>query len=209
MSDPATTEPSELQERVARLEAELAAARRRPRRDWDAYAAALASLIGLLALVVGGYTAHLQRQQIRAAVWPRLAFPSSNLTRKLLAVNHGVGPARVTAIRVQVGGKTVRTWGEVIQAFGHADRGYNYSTFDGRVLPAGAEAELFTAHDNPESHRMFDDFLANRRGFGMLVCYCSVLDECWLAGRGALSGPVDGDRPIDRCPIARDERFRT
>jgi hypothetical protein len=32
----------------------------------------IAAGIGLLALLVAGYTAYLQRQQVRAQVWPRV-----------------------------------------------------------------------------------------------------------------------------------------
>jgi hypothetical protein len=204
MSEPV---PTDLEARVAFLEAELRAGRR-PKRDWDAYAAIVASLVGLLALAVAGYTAHLQRQQTRAAVWPRLSIGSSNVTRKLVAENHGAGPARVKAVLVQVDGKTMRSWAEVIKAIGHQDPGYGYRNLVNRVLPPGAAVEIFTAYDTPDSHKMFDDFLGKERGFRMLVCYCSVLEECWIAARGTFPGPIDGDRQIDRCPIAAGERFR-
>jgi hypothetical protein len=39
------------------------------RRDWDAFAAVIASFIGFLALAVSAYTAYVQRQQLRAQVW--------------------------------------------------------------------------------------------------------------------------------------------
>jgi uncharacterized membrane protein YebE (DUF533 family) len=38
----------------------------KPGRKWDAYAAVIASFIGLLALAGSGYTAYVQRQQVRA-----------------------------------------------------------------------------------------------------------------------------------------------
>ena len=41
-------------------------------RNWDALAAIIAALIGAFALVVSGYTAYLQRTQVRAQVWPYL-----------------------------------------------------------------------------------------------------------------------------------------
>ena len=42
----------------------------RRRRDWNGVSAVIAALIGLLALLVSGYTAVLQQQQVRAQVWP-------------------------------------------------------------------------------------------------------------------------------------------
>jgi len=44
----------------------------RRRRDWNGVSAVIAALIMLPALCVSGYTAWLQRQQVRAQVWPRL-----------------------------------------------------------------------------------------------------------------------------------------
>ena len=49
-----------------------AALARLGRRDWDGLAAVIAAFVGLLALLVSGYTAYLQRQQVRAQVWPYL-----------------------------------------------------------------------------------------------------------------------------------------
>src|SRR5947208_17061452 len=42
------------------------------------YDAVIATLVGVCALCVSAYTAHVQRQQVRAAVWPILEFDSSN-----------------------------------------------------------------------------------------------------------------------------------
>ena len=77
---------------------------RRPRRHWDAYAAIIATLIGLLALLVSGYTAYVRRQQLRAQVWPYLTVSSSNVPPSVgyHVINSGTGPARVIAVRVTV-----------------------------------------------------------------------------------------------------------
>jgi hypothetical protein len=42
------------------------------------YETVIATFIALLAVCVAGYTAYMQRQQVRAAVWPILRFDSSN-----------------------------------------------------------------------------------------------------------------------------------
>jgi hypothetical protein len=42
------------------------------------YETVIATLIGLLAVSVAAYTAYMQRQQVRAAVWPILEFDSGN-----------------------------------------------------------------------------------------------------------------------------------
>jgi hypothetical protein len=201
------TDPDALAERVAHLERVLAQ-RERARPDWDSYAAVIASLVGLLALLVAAYTAHLQRKQVRASVWPRMELGGSNMDRKLYAYNPGVGPARITGVKVQVGGKTVRTWDEVVQAFGHKGQHFVYSAISDRVLPAGLRLEIFAAAKDDGSRAMFDDFLRNDQGFAITLCYCSTLDDCWLTGRGRLGDGFQADRPIDHCPIEASESFR-
>ena len=42
------------------------------------YDAVIATFVGLCALCVSGYTAYVQRQQVRAVVWPILEFQTSN-----------------------------------------------------------------------------------------------------------------------------------
>ena len=42
------------------------------------YETVITTLVGFLALCVSGYTAYMQRQQVRAAVWPILEFDSGN-----------------------------------------------------------------------------------------------------------------------------------
>jgi hypothetical protein len=98
--------PEQLQTRLADLEQEVSFLRaaaqaqsRRRHRDWDALAAVIASLVGLLALGISAYTAYVQREQLRAQVWPKLSLGQSNMLHKLYAGNQGVGPARVTAVR--------------------------------------------------------------------------------------------------------------
>jgi hypothetical protein len=48
------------------------------RRGASRYDAIIATFVGFLAVCVAGYTAYMQRQQVRAAVWPILEFDSSN-----------------------------------------------------------------------------------------------------------------------------------
>src|SRR3569832_1502017 len=95
-----------------------ALARTPQRRDWDAFAAVIAALIGLLALCVSGYTAYLQRQQVRAQVWPYLEPGMSGNKRELIVFNKGVGPAIVEGVQVFVDGKPQHNWSEVFSALG-------------------------------------------------------------------------------------------
>jgi hypothetical protein len=79
------------------------------------YAAVIATFVGFLALCVSGYTAYMQRQQVRAAVWPILEFDSSNGPNIHFTVsNKGVGPAIIRHVIVNVDGHPVKDWNEVL-----------------------------------------------------------------------------------------------
>lgn len=192
---------------------------RRPKRDrnWDAYAAVIASLVGLLALLVSSYTAYLQRKQVSAQVWPHLELLRYGSRWSFAAINSGVGPARVKAVRITVDGKPVAVWNELLQAIGN-EGPYTQSQISGRVIPPGQEIEFLKASQQDEPGRkMFDEVTRGLfhsdapRKLGVLICYCSVLDECRLAALGKRNvGPVDlnSEEPIDACPIADAEKFR-
>jgi hypothetical protein len=47
-------------------------------RDTSRSDALIATFVGVCALLVSGYIAYMQRQQVRAAVWPILEFDTSN-----------------------------------------------------------------------------------------------------------------------------------
>ena len=66
------------------------------------YETFIAIFIALLAVCVAGYTAYMQRQQVRAAVWPILEFDSSNGPIHFTLANKGVGPAIITHVILKV-----------------------------------------------------------------------------------------------------------
>ena len=178
-------------------------------RNWDAFAAVIAAMIGLLALAVSGYTAYLQRQQVRAQVWPHLEISTSNYRDLNLAVsNQGLGPAKVTAVRVRVDGKPFKQWYEVMRAFGQkGNEGFSFSTLNGTVVPPDKTIQIFLPADTDESRKMFESFLnEDTHKFEIDLCYCSVLDECWYTTDNA-KPHQDQTKPIDQCPITEAEQF--
>ena len=84
-----------------------------PRRV-NRYETVVATLVGLCALGVSAYTAYVQRQQVRAAVWPILEFDSSNAPIHFILANKGVGPAIIRHVIVNVDGQPVRNWKEAL-----------------------------------------------------------------------------------------------
>ena len=83
-------------------------------RSASRYDAIVATFVGICALCVSGYTAYVQRQQVRAAVWPILEFDSSNGPIEFALANKGVGPAIIRHVIVRVDNEPVRNWKEAV-----------------------------------------------------------------------------------------------
>jgi hypothetical protein len=174
-----------------------------PRRDWNAVAAIIAALIGLLALAVSGYTAVLQRQQVRAEVWPYLQTGISPSQRTLSLENKGVGPGMIRGVEIYVDGQVRRDWPGVFAALGLPDLANTpYSTINGVVLAAGDRVQQLAFKDPDDFMR----FYAQYPRIQMRLCYCSALQECWLFDERQ---PDRGrERPlIDRCPTPGPDEF--
>jgi hypothetical protein len=217
-------------EALARAEAAPA----RPRRNWDVYAAVIASLVGLLALAVSAYTAYVQDQQLRAQdeqlraqgeqlraqVWPHLRLSFSGANVWFMALNEGTGPAWIVAMRVTMHDKprdkVIRGWQQVGRAAGFTEEfAYSMSSFSGTVLPPGKEMVLAEAKGGEHSRAQFAElFPHGSHPLSITVCYCSIFRDCWIAE----STVEDRKEKIDimspdfispeKCPIRSEERFK-
>jgi len=173
------------------------------RRDWNGVSAIIAALIGLLALCVSGYTAYIQRQQVRAQVWPYLEPGISGSKRGLLLFNKSVGPALIEGVQVLVDGKPQRNWKAVFNALGlNYDHHIPYSTISGVVIPANDHIDqlLFPTGDD------FNLFVRESKRLELRLCYCSSLGECWTYGDiGTLPGAVH--QAVAQCPARGADQF--
>jgi hypothetical protein len=182
----------------------------RARRDWDALAAVVASFIGLFALLVGAYTAYLQRQQLRAQVWPHLVLARYDEEAKLVARNTGTGPARIKGIRLTIDGQVVRGWRELYARAGYGDRlPVSKSTINLQVIPAGESwSFLFLAESDLGRQAFRELFYGPKHKVRFLVCYCSVLDDCWVERMGEREPRAPPDHtPVDDCGIPDDQQL--
>jgi len=175
-------------------------------RNWDALAAVVAALIGLMALLVSGYTAYVQRQQVRAQVWPYLLVGYADREHARIVYNKGVGPALVRSVQVLVDGKPLPDWEHVMSALGGASKAsYTQSTLANNVLTSGEKLEVLIVQGD-DDYRHFREESLNRAA--MRICYCSTLEDCWMYDD---ERPKDQPRsqPIDRCPdIPSAQAFR-
>src|SRR5436190_7526280 len=152
------------------------------------YDAVIATFVGFLALCVSGYTAYVQRQQVRAAVWPILEFDSSNAPDiHFTLANKGVGPAIIRHVIVRVDGQPVRNWKEALEKIlGPGEHLGSESDMSGRVLAAGESMTVSTPRDPENNPLNFDKsnpfwvkMNKERLRLTVEICYCSTLDECW------------------------------
>ena len=173
---------------------------------YDAAAAVIAALVGMLALVVAGYTAYIQRQQVRAQVWPWLVAGNNDNERSIEVLNKGVGPAIVHSAQVFVDGKPQPDWQHVLKALGTVPHQYSQSTLNPNVLTPGEKVPAVQFTDEDEYKRFRAAAVAHLTLVN--ICYCSTLGECWMysdrhaVGYKSLAQLV---KPIDKCPKLPDD----
>ncbi|MGH8192125.1 MAG: hypothetical protein ACREP2_11830 [Rhodanobacteraceae bacterium] len=179
-------------------ESPAAVARRGIRRD--AAAAIIASLVGLLALVVAGYTAYIQRQQVRAQVWPWVVAGNNDLDQSIEVYNKGVGPAIVRSAQIFVDGKPQPNWDHVLAALGLPPHHYQQSTINPNVLSPGEKVTIIKFPDK-DRWEAFRSAAVTRSA--MSLCFCSTLGECWLYSDWHPVGYKASGQlvtPITQCP---------
>jgi hypothetical protein len=184
-------------------------------RSASRYDAVIATFVRFLALCVSGYTAYMQRQQVRAAVWPILEFDSSNAPDIHFTLsNKGVGPAIIRHVIVRVDGQPVRNWREAFEKIlGPGEHLGSESDMNGYVFAAGESRTVFSPHDSENNPLNFDKsnplwvkMNKDRLRVTAEICYCSTLGECWILRAGGLTpGTTTETR---RCPAPSEITFQ-
>jgi len=170
-------------------------------RDWNALSALIAVLIGMLALTVSGYTAWLQRQQVRAQVWPYLEPAVSKATRDVWMVNKGVGPAIVHRVQLTVDDRPQRDWRSAFDALG-IEKLPPSSTLSGVVVAPGEKIRQLVFQDLAE----YQAFMKQYQRIALRVCYCSALGECWVMDQRQQDVTRQRE-PVEVCPGPSDQDF--
>src|SRR5262245_36826271 len=178
------------------------------------YETFIATFITLLAVCVAGYTDYMQRQQVRAAVWPILEFDSSNGPDIHFTLsNKGVGPAIIRHVIVKVDGQPVKRWNEALdKLIGPGKHQYSESDMNGHVLAPNESMTVFTPHDvegNPltdRSNALWVEMNKDRARVSVEICYSSTLGESWtLRASGLAAGTTTESR---RCPTPSANTFQ-
>lgn len=177
---------------------------------WDALAAIIASLVGLLALCVAGYTAYIQRQQVRAQVWPYLQISHSNAEGRydLEVVNRGVGPALIQSVTVSAGSKPVADWKAFAHAIGFVPTShYVTSTLNQMVVSPGEHVRWIAFQNAKDINTAVAD--SARFHVEVRVCYTSTLGDAWLTAFSPGRRGGFRPRPVAECPkVPEAEQFQ-
>lgn len=156
----------------------------------------IATLIGCVAVCVAGYTAYMQRQQVRAAVWPIFEFDSSNAPDiHFTLANKGVGPPLIRHVIVKVDDQPVRNWREAMEKLlAPGEHLFSESDMSGRVLAPNESMTVVTPRDPNNNPLAFDKsnplwVTMNKERFRLTaeICYASTLGECWTLRAGGLT----------------------
>lgn len=179
------------------------------------YEAIIATLVGLCALCVSGYTAYVQRQQVRAAVWPILEFGSSNAPDiHFTLANKGVGPAIIRNVIVKVDGQPVKNWYEVLDRLvGPGTHPGAENDMSSRVFASGESMSVFTPFDPDGEPIAFDKsnplwvkMNKDRDRVTVEICYSSTLGECWTLRAGGSAPSTTTE--TRRCPTRSATSFQ-
>jgi hypothetical protein len=179
------------------------------------YETVIATLIGCVAVCVAGYTAYMQRQQVRAVVWPILQFDSSNAPDiHFTLANKGVGPALIRNVIVKVDNQPVKNWDEAMKKLlGPGEHLFSESDMNGYVLAPNESITVLTLHDANNNPLVYDKsnplwVTMNKERFRVTaeICYCSTLGECWTLRAGGLTPGTTTE--IRHCPTRSATSFQ-
>jgi hypothetical protein len=178
------------------------------------YETFIATFIALLAVCVAGYTVYMQRQQVRAAVWPILEFDSSNGPDIHFTLsNKGVGPAIIRHVIVRVDDQPAKNWNEVLdKLIGPGKDRYSESYMSGHVLAPNESMTVFTPHDvegnalTDRSNPLWVEMSKDRGRVSVEICYSSTLGECWILRDTGLAAGTTTE--TSRCPRPSEITFQ-
>jgi hypothetical protein len=158
------------------------------------------SVAGIFIAIVALYAALTEsagvRQQTAAVVWPFV---------QMSIIDHDSGEsAGFTMSLTNVDGEPIRDWAHAVTQLGGklTDQvGRNFVSK--RVLSPDERVDMINI-TNPDLARQFQAVIANPKNF-ITYCYCSILDECWLAdSRRDLQNPES----VEDCPGFGDATFQ-
>lgn len=177
-----------------------------------------AAIAALIALFVAWDQGRVMRAQQHASVMPILAGSvqidesGDQFEISIEVRNDGVGPAFVESARILSSGEPMRSLEQfnttILPEALHEGATINGGTIRG-ALGAGRSQRLISfSWDRSEDRTagfiaLLEGLFADGRLIQIETCYCSVFDQCWLAGPGEAARAAE----IKSCPNAGDDVY--
>jgi len=184
--------------------------------NFETFGAIGAIVVSVVALFVAWDQAVVMRQQQHAAVWPIMSVDFTiNQTEdfntvELISSNAGVGPAIIMSATPTMGSDVVARWDDLkVALFGEdfeLPAQVSMSSAIG-VMAVGEEAQVLAINwaRGEEGDAAMMSLVQRIVGgtfdeVGLELCYCSVFDRCWVAGRPDLDFPEQ----VNGCEASGD-----
>lgn len=180
----------------------------------------LLSLAGVFTGAVALYAAlnesQAVRQQTAASVWPYVQMMTHDTDDgesahfALFFENVGVGPARMQAVQFILDGEAISDWdtatARLLDSPAKVGVDFGRSSISRRVIAPGESIAAFQTSNRPLALRM--QAAVNEGRAGLVYCYCSIFDDCWLNQSWSNANEEGSTQPIEACPDYGDTGFR-
>lgn len=183
--------------------------------------AVCAVITSVVALFIGWDQARIMRLQQKAEIWPMVQVThltdvsGGAVTYSLELENAGVGPALIEKhVILMPEAPATEDFGEMLDYLAEDmsdDVAKGFLAIDSRVIRQGTTVRPFhaawTASDENvmAMERLVADFVSEEREApGVFVCYCSILDECWVSS--TLTGQSRPTKVKSCATLERDAR---
>lgn len=164
-------------------------------RWFDIAAAVCAIVVSLVSLYLAIHhgqvmqeMADANQRMVTAASWPSLSYQSSNLNAagepaiRLSLANKGVGPARIESMQLLYKDRPVGSNEKLLLACCMPAAGLVTSNLQGEILRPGETVDFLNLPRSARNAEAWDALDRERGHIEFKVCYCSVFDECFVAG---------------------------
>jgi hypothetical protein len=190
-------------------------ARKRHGNHWlDLVVGASAIAIAVASLLIALRQSQIMERQLAASVWPYLQYGTSNTSDegakaiRFEIENVGVGPARIHSMSLRYKDKPVRSTAGLIEAccadlLAEGKPSRFTSTLHDQVLAPNKPKNFILFNDVPANVRYWDRLNLERHNVQIKVCYCSVLDDCWM-----LDSHQTAAQPLAVCPAPQDDDYQ-
>lgn len=179
------------------------------------------ALCAILISVASFYATYLQanaaEKQVKAMTLPLLQFATGNVNSdtkesvlEFSITNNGVGPAILKSSKFRYKEQEYQRFSKFLKACcqvehktfthnrpkAHLKLGSEItSSMHNRILPAQEELTFYQLYNGELSSELWKKLNDERFHLSMEMCYCSLLDECYITQARGLVVPVDG------CPV--------